>query len=308
MSPKTIPSAPRDSAAIPAWCAGSRGWPLTASASGPDGLRLAGEESGADRAAEIAELGEEHRRWAVVREDVGEHRVLEPLAIRVAETHAEPAAEHDRLDVEQVHRRGDAGAERRDGAVGAVREPHRHRVLAHQRAGPDATGQALASPLLHDLEQVRLLALADELASAGLHRAPARVGLHAALAAAGALRPAHLDHHVADLARGVAAEPELAVKHDAPTAARAPEHPEQRAVALAGAERRLGHGGDVDVVAERHGRAEIVLQRRRERERALPPRQVARARDRAVLVVHVAGRADADRGQLTRVRVRAGGR
>src|SRR3954447_21027769 len=303
MSPKTIPSAPRDSAAIPAWCAGSRGWPLTASASGPDGLRLAGEERGADRAAEIAELGEEHRRWAVVREDVGEHRVLEPLAIRVAETHAEPAAEHDRLDVEQVHRRGDAGAERRDGAVD---EPHRHRVLAHQRAGPDATGQAFASPLLHDLEEVRLLALADELASAGLHRAAARVGLHAALAAAGALRSAHLDHHVADLARGVAAEPELAVEHDAAADARAPEHAEQRAVAPAGAERRLGHGGDVDVVAERHGRAEIVLQCRGERERALPAGQVARARDRAALVVHVAGRAHADRGQLARVR--AGGR
>src|SRR5215211_3057005 len=164
MSPKTIPSAPRDSAAIPAWCAGSRGRPLTARASGPDGLGLAGEERGADR-----------------------------------------AAEDDRLDVEQVHRRGDAGAERLDGAVD---EPHRHRVLAHQRAGPDPTGQALAAPLLHDREQVRLLPLADELACPGLHRAAARVGLHAALAAARALRPAHLDHHVADLARGVAAEPE----------------------------------------------------------------------------------------------------
>src|SRR5215212_3993460 len=303
MSPKTIPSAPRDSAAIPAWCAGSRGWPLTARASGPDGLRLAGEERGADRAAEVAELGEKHRRWAVVREDVGEHGVLEPLAIRVAEAHAEPAAEHDRLDVEQVHRRGDAGAERLDGAVD---EPHRHRVVADERARPDAAGQALPALVLHDREQVRLLPLADELACPGLHRAAARVGLHAALAAAGALRAADLDHHVADLARGVAAEPELAVEHHAAADAGAPEHAEQRAVALAGAERRLGHGGDVDVVAERYGRAEIVLQRRGERERALPAGQVARARDRAVLVVHVAGRADADRGQIARVR--AGGR
>src|SRR3954463_2098873 len=81
MSPKTIPSAPRDSAAIPAWCAGSRGRPLTTSASGPDGLRLAGEERGADRAAEVAELGEQHRRRPVVGEDVREHGVLEPLAV-----------------------------------------------------------------------------------------------------------------------------------------------------------------------------------------------------------------------------------
>src|SRR3954471_14302816 len=150
MSPKTIPSAPRDSAAIPAWCAGSRGWPLTASASGPDGLRLAGEESGADRAAEIAELGEEHRRWAVVREDVGEHRVLEPLAIRVAETHAEPAAEHDRLDVEQVHRRGDAGAERRDGAVDEPPPPRRRQGPPPRRRRPRAPrwrGRRAAPPL-----------------------------------------------------------------------------------------------------------------------------------------------------------------
>src|SRR3954447_18693245 len=119
MSPKTIPSAPSDSAAIPAWCAAvrSRGWALTARASGPGGLRLAGEEGGADRAAEVAELGEEHRRRAVVGEDVGQHGVLQSLAIGVAEANAEPAAEHDRLDVEQVRRRGDAGAERLDGAV-----------------------------------------------------------------------------------------------------------------------------------------------------------------------------------------------
>src|SRR3954468_4027102 len=140
MSPKTIPSAPSDSAAIPAWCAGSRGWPLTARASGPDGLRLAGEERGADRPAEVAQPGQEHRRWAVVREDVGEHGVLEPLSVRVAEAHAEPAAEHDRLDVEQVHRRG---APRPQRCEGAVDEPHRHRVLAHQGTRPDAAGEAL---------------------------------------------------------------------------------------------------------------------------------------------------------------------
>src|SRR3954451_7831164 len=146
MSPKTIPSAPSDSAAVPAWCAGarSRGSALTARASGPGGLRLAGEEGGADRAAEVAELGEEHRRRAVVGEDVGEHRVLEALAVGVAEADAEPAAEHDRLDVEQVHRRGDAGAERLDRAVD---QADRHRVVADERARPDAAGQALPASL-----------------------------------------------------------------------------------------------------------------------------------------------------------------
>src|SRR4051812_45460395 len=144
MSPKTIPRAPSESAAMPAWCAGmrSRAWPLTASASGPDGLRLAREKGRADRAAEVAELGEQDRRRPMVGEDVGEHRVLEALAVRVAQAHAEPAAEHHGLDIEQVHRGGDAGAQRLDGAVD---EPHRHRVLAHERAGPDAARQALAA-------------------------------------------------------------------------------------------------------------------------------------------------------------------
>src|SRR5215218_9627919 len=241
MSPNTIPSAPSDRAATPAWCAGARPRvALTRRASGPDGLRLAGEQRGADRAAEVAELREQHRGRAVVREDVGEHRVLEALAVGVAEAHPEAAAQHDRLDVEQVHGRGDARAERLDGAVD---EPHRHRVLADERAGPDAAGQALAALLLHDLEQVGLLALLHELARASLHRAAARVGLHAAVAAARALRPADLDDHVADLARGVAAEPQLAVEHHAAADARAPEDAEQGAVALAGAERRFRHGG-----------------------------------------------------------------
>src|SRR5919202_748712 len=158
MSPKTIPSAPSDIAATPAWCAGvrSRALPLTAPASGPNGLRLAGEERGADRAAE--------------------------------------------------------GAERLDGAVD---EPDRHRVLADERARPDAAREPLAALLLHDREEIGLLALAHELARAGLHRAAAGVGLHAAVAPARALRAADLDDHVADLAGGVAAEPQLAVEHDA---------------------------------------------------------------------------------------------
>src|SRR3954451_9374057 len=116
MSPNTIPSAPSESAAIPAWCAGarSRGLALTVRASGPDGLRLAGEERGADRAAEVAELGEQHGRGPVIGEDVREHGVLEPLALRIPEADAQPAAEDDGLDVEQVHGRGHAGAERLD--------------------------------------------------------------------------------------------------------------------------------------------------------------------------------------------------
>ena len=49
----------------------------------------------------------------------------------------------------------------------------------------------------------------------GFHRRAARVGLHAALAPAGALGAAALDDHVADLAGGAAAEPGLAVEDEA---------------------------------------------------------------------------------------------
>ena len=72
--------------------------------------------------------------------------MLEALAVRVAEAHAEAAADDHRLDVEQVDRGGNAGAERLDRALD---QPHRHRVLAHERARPDAArraGRGRASP------------------------------------------------------------------------------------------------------------------------------------------------------------------
>ena len=66
------------------------------------------------------------------------------------------------------------------------------------------------------------------------------------------------------------------------------------------AELELGLGGDVDVVGERDRRAERRLELLRQRVRALPVGQVARARDGARVVVDDAGRADADRGELAR--------
>ena len=56
-------------------------------------------------------------------------------------------------------------------------------VAVLERALPDAAGQPVAAVLLHDLEEVGLGALLDVLAGLDLHRQPARVGLHAALAA-----------------------------------------------------------------------------------------------------------------------------
>ena len=96
--------------------------------------------------------------------------------------------------------------------------------------------------------------------------------------------------------------PGPAVEHDPAADAGAPEHAEQRAVRPAGAERELGVGRDLDVVAEAHARAERLLQLRAEGELALPVGQVARAGHGALARVDVAGRADARRPTARRSR------
>ena len=93
---------------------------------------------------------------------------------------------------------------------------------------PDAAREPVAAALLHDLEQLRLLALLLESPGLGLHRAPARVGLHATRVAGAALGPAAADDHVADLARGAAAQPRLAAEDQPAADAGAPERPQHR--------------------------------------------------------------------------------
>ena len=138
------------------------------------------------------------------------------------------------LDVEHVLHRGHAGAERQDRLV---HELDGQLVVALQRPRPDAARQPVAAALAHDVEQVGLVALLLAGAGADLHRAAARVGLHAAAPPAGAARAVALDDHVADLAGGAAADPRAAVEDDAAADAGAPEHAEQRAVRAPRAER-----------------------------------------------------------------------
>ena len=84
----------------------------------------------------------------------------------------------------------------------------------------------------------------------GFHRRAARVGLHAAAAPAGALGAAALDDHVADLPGRAAAEPGLAVEHQAAADAGPPEDPDQALELAPGAEVELRLGRDLDVVAD----------------------------------------------------------
>ena len=124
--------------------------------------------------------------------------------------------------------------------------------LCVDRALPDAAGQARFLVLLHQLEEVGLDPLFVLAACLGFHRRAARVGLHAALAPAGALGAAALDDHVADLAGGAAAEPGLAVEDEAAADPGSPEDADQALELAPGAEVELGLGRDLDVVADPH--------------------------------------------------------
>src|SRR3954468_12671714 len=263
---------------------------------------MAGGQQGASvRAPEVAQLGEHDRRRVRVDEQVREHRLADLLDPRLAEPDAEAAADHHGLRVEQVHGGGDAVAERLDGLLEQLL---RHLVAALQRSLPDAAGQPVAPALLHDLEQVRLLALLDAAAGARLHRPAPGVGLHAAAAAARAARAVHLDDHVADLRGGPAAEPRLAVEDDPAADAGAPEDAEQGAVGLRGADLELGVDGAADVVAERDGRPQLALEHLAQVERPVPAGQVPRARHGAGFVVDAAGGTDADALQPGRLDAR----
>ena len=78
-----------------------------------------------------------------------------------------------------------------------------------------------------------------------------------------------------------------------------PQNTPSSAAVLAGrADLELGVGGEIDVVAERHRRAELLLERLAQVEGAAPLRQVHGAGDGALLVVDRAGRADADAGEV----------
>ena len=156
----------------------------------------------------------------------------------------------------------------------------------------------VAAALLHDVEELGLVALLDLAASLDLHRPAPGVGLHAAVAAARAAGAAHLHHDVPDLGGGAAADPRLPAEDDPAAHAGAPPDAQQRAVAAPRAERELAVDRHLHVVPERDRAAQPLRQRQRERERLLPVGQVPRAGHDPGLGVHRAGRADAHAREL----------
>src|SRR2546423_1498831 len=198
-------------------------------------------------------------------EQVRLHRVGYPVGKRLAEAHAQSAADDHRLDIEQVDGRGDARAECGDRFLEYFL---RQLVVMLERPLPDAAGQPGTSALLHQLEQLGLLALLRPLAGPGLHRGAARVGLEAPATPTRAPGTALLDDHMPDLARPAPAEPRLACENQAAADPSPPEHAEQRLVLTAGAQIELGVGGHLDVVADPDPRAQHRGERRRELEGA----------------------------------------
>ncbi len=130
-------------------------------------------------------------------------------------------------------------------------------VAVLERVFPDRARQARAVVLLGQLEQIGLGALLMLAPRAGLHRRAPGVGLHAAAPPAGALGAVELDDHVADLPGAATAEPRLAVEDQPAADAGAPEDAEHRVIRLAGAERELGLGRHLDVVADQHRGPEL---------------------------------------------------
>ncbi len=166
---------------------------------------------------------------------------------------------------------------------------------------PDPARQPIAAVLLHDLEQVRLAAVLVLPPRRCLHRRSARVGLQTAPPAAGTVRAAFLDHHVADLSRPAAPQPGLAVQDQPAADPGAPEHPDQRLIGTTGPEAELGLGGDLHVVAHPNRGSEAVAEPRPELELLLPVGQVSRLGDRSGAFVHDPRGADADPGQRPRL-------
>ena len=159
------------------------------------------------------------------------------------------------------------------------------------------------------LKRSVLCALFVLAARLGFHRRAPGVGLHAALAPAGALGAAALDDHVADLAGGAAAEPRLAVEDQAAADAGAPEDAEQgRELARrrrAGTRLRSRPGRRCRCGPRSRGRLASV---RASGKLPSQPGRFRAAGDDAGLLVGVAGRADPDPARSAGSTLGGGGR
>ena len=160
------------------------------------------------------------------REQVGLHRLADAVDVRLAEPEPEAAADDHGLDVEHVDARRDAGAERLDRASISSSASSSPRSSARDQTPLVSRVRPRSSMILNSgscWPSSTSLARARAPSPGGRRRPPCSPGARTGIGAA------HLHDDVADLAGRVAAEPRLAVEHDAAADAGAPEHAEHRA-------------------------------------------------------------------------------
>ena len=149
----------------------------------------------------------------------------DPIGEGLAEPVAEPAADRrsPRGRAGSAPKRCRRRAPTRPG--GSASSPSRRRCPARAAQTPEL--RPVAAALLHDLEQVRLVAPLDDASRVALHARPARVRLDAAAPPAAAAQAAGPDDHVAELARRAAAVAQLAVEDQPAADTGADPHAEQ---------------------------------------------------------------------------------
>src|SRR5262249_40174150 len=181
-------------------------------------------------------------------------------------------------------------------------------VAVLERPLPDPARQPVPATVLHDPEEIGLRPVLDLLARLDLHRGAPGVGLHAALAAAGAASAAPLHDHVPDLAGRPPPQPGFAVRARPAADTGAPPDPEDGVELLARAQLELALHRDLNVVADRHRYPELLGEVFPQREGSGPPAQVPGVGDDAGRLIGVAGRANADAAELLPLDVRLRGR
>src|SRR6185312_13635778 len=221
------------------------------------------------------------------------------LADAFDETFAEPlgdaAADDDDLGIERV---GQVAGEEAEVILRVAHDLAHDGVVEVERFFDHARGQRLGVVLAHQLRNLGLPALLDQLAHVALHGGARGERLDAAALAAAAARAVRQERHVADLAGDAAAAVvRVVADDDAAADAGADEDADHGARALADAVGVLADDGDADVVVEKDAQA-IEAGGEALDERDLRPAEVGRGVDDAARVIDAAGDADAERAEV----------
>ena len=209
----------------------------------------------------------------VVDEQMRMHRVRDPLRAGIAEPRSEPAADHDGVEVEEIERRADAGAER-----ATARSISRVASASFFTSASSQTPLVSRSRFFSFIRSKRFVftPFSSRAPRAALHCPAARIRLEAAAPAARTRRAVQPDDDVPELTGRAETEPQLPVDHDRAADSRSPPDAEERPIGLARAEHALRLDSSAHVVAHGDAGADTLRERSRKWKRVLPAGKVAR--------------------------------